>query len=198
MKYINQCDYEHIPYRTNVLRQDFTPEQKMKSVAKSGCGPCSICMMVELLTDTSLSVEDCVKIAEESVANHSVGTDMKILGPVIAKKFNLEYKQSNNLEDAIEHLKLGGKIVVHVGVPVGAEIGLFTRGGHYMLIDSTDGKDFCILDPAYSTEKYSLPQRVGRVDISHAPYLYCNVNVVHSETKPGENYVKYHMFARKR
>ena len=86
---------------------------------------------------------------------------------------------------------------MHVGVPEGQEIGLFTKGGHYMLLVSTDGKEFCILDPSYSDEKFKIPERVGRVDESRAPYLYADVETVHSETRVGVK-TKYHMFKRKR
>ena len=197
MNYINQHAYKHIPYRTRVGHDGKSPEAKKSSVSGSGCGLCSVCMMVELLTTESLSVEECVRIAEDCFANHSIGTDMKILAPVIAEKFGLVYTQSNDIAEAIAHLQCGGKIVVHVGVPESAPIGLFTKRGHYMLLIDTDGKNICLLDPSYSPDKFTIPERIGRVNTEHAPFLYCDAAVLHSETKEGKGYVKYHMFARK-
>jgi hypothetical protein len=84
---------------------------------------------------------------------------------------------------------------MHAGIPVGKEISLFASGtGHYILLVSTDGKDICILDPSYSPEKYNHPARIGRINVANAPYLYCDVDTVDSETKPER--VKYHLFKR--
>ena len=196
MKYINQLEYAHIPYPTKVKLEGFAPNGYPSTVRSSGCGLCCACMAIELLTDTSLPIEECVKISCECVANHSRGTDMNILGPVLADKFNLEYSKTNELDEAIRHLQNGGSIIAHVGIPEGKEIGLFTKGGHYILLVSTDGKEFCILDPSYSDEKFKIPERCGRVNEENAPYLYCDVNTVFDEAKPGR--IRYHLFARKK
>lgn len=195
MRYINQLEYRHIPYRTNVLNPEYTEEMRQRNVALSGCGPCSVCMMVDYLTDQSLDIADCIKISEEHVANHHVGTDMAILAPVISEKFNLDYHGTSDLSEAVAHLQKGGAIIAHVGVREGESIGLFTKGGHYVFIVSTDGERFCILDPSYTPEKFTLPERVGKVNTAHAPYLYCDINIFQAELKEGK--IGYHLFSRK-
>lgn len=195
MRYVNQLEYPHLPYPTK-LRMENVPEEKKKTtVRSSGCGLCCACMTVDLLTDKELGIEECVTIAKDCGANHSVGTNMTILAPVIAEKFGLVYTKTNDLAEAVAHLQSGGAVIAHVGIPEGAPIGLFTKSGHYISLISTDGKDFCILDPSWSPEKYKIPERIGRVNEANAPYLYCDVNTVHSETKPGRT--KYHLFARR-
>ena len=196
MKYINQLEYAHLPYPTKIKLENIPEEKKKTTVRSSGCGLCCACMTVDLLTDKSLDIEECVRIAEECLSNHGVGTDMSILGPVIAEKFGLSYSKTNDLEVGIEHLRAGGVIIAHVGIPKDATIGLFTKSGHYISLISTDGKEFCILDPSWSEEKYKIPERLGRVNEDKYPYLYCDVNTVHSETKPGRT--KYHLFSRKK
>ena len=195
MKYVNQLEYPHLPYPTKLKMENIPEEKKKTTVRSSGCGLCCACMTVDLLTDKQLDIEECVKIAEDCGANHSVGTNMTILAPVIAEKFGLVYTKTNDLAKAIAHLQSGGAVIAHVGIPDGAPIGLFTKSGHYISLISTDGEDFCILDPSWSPEKYKIPERIGRVNEANAPYLYCNVNTVHSETKPGRT--KYHLFARR-
>ena len=116
--------------------------------------------------------------------------------PCRCQKNNLEYSNTNDLAVAIRHLQLGGHIIAHVGVPVGKEIGLFTKGGHYISLVSTDGKEFCILDPSYTENKFDIPERVGKVNTANSPYLYCDVNIVDSECAPGK--IKYHLFKRKK
>ena len=195
MKYINQLIHRDIPYHTNVRKEGVSEIDRIRSVAQSGCGLCCVCMMIDQLTNMTLTIEDCVKISEECVANHSTGTDMKVLGPVIAEKYKLNYSETNELSEAIAHLQCGGHIIAHVVVPEGKDIGLFTKGGHYISLISTDGKEFCILDPSYTADKFHIPERIGRVNDSHAPYLYCDVNTVHAETKEGK--IKYYLFSRK-
>ncbi len=196
MKYINQLEHRDIPYRTNVKNDAVSEEKKQRNIALSGCGICCSCMMIELLTDKTLELEECVKISEECVANHSLGTDMTVLGPVLAEKFNLNYSDTNDLDTAINNLKSGGQVIARVRVPDGKAIGLFTKGEHYILLVSTDGKDFCILDPSYKTDKFDIPERKGLVDTSTAPYLYCDVNTVDSEGVV--SLPKYYLFSRKR
>ena len=196
MKYVNQLEYPHLPYPTKIKKADVPEEKKKTTVRSSGCGLCCACMTVDLLTDKSLDIEECVCISEECGANHGVGTDMSMLGPVIAEKFGLSYSKTNDLDEAIAHLRAGGAIISHVGIPKDASIGLFTKSGHYISLISTDGEEFCILDPSWSAEKYKIPERLGRVSEDNYPYLYCDVNTVHSETKPGRT--KYHLFSRKR
>ena len=194
MKYVNQLEYQHIPYPTKVKVEGFAPDGYPSTVRSSGCGLCCACMAIDCITDTTLDIEECVRISRECVANHSRGTDMNILGPVLAEKFNVSYSKTSDLDEAIRHLQSGGVIIAHVGIPTGAEIGLFTKGGHYILLVSTDGKEFCILDPSYKDDKFDIPERAGKVNTKNAPYLYCDVNTVDSECKPGR--VKYHLFSR--
>ena len=196
MRYVNQLEYPHLLYPTKIKKADVPEEKKKTTVKSSGCGLCCVCMTVDLLTDKSLDIEECVCISEKCGANHGVGTDMSMLGPVIAEKFGLSYSKTNDLNKAIAHLRNGGTVIAHVGIPEGAPIGLFTKSGHYILLASTDGEEFCILDPSWSPEKYKIPERAGRVNEDNYPYLYCDVRTVDSETKPGKT--KYHLFARKK
>ena len=194
MIYLNQLNYPHIPYHTRV-KKDIPREEMLRSVAKSGCGLCCISMAVDELTTENLPIEECVRISEECLANWSVGTDMKVLAPVIAERYDLAYTPTSDVNEAVAALQNGAKIVAHVGVPEGKEIGLFTKGGHYILLIATDGEKFCILDPSYKEGKFDIPERAGRVDERRAPFLYCDIHVLDSETKP--NRIKYHILARK-
>ena len=196
MKYLNQLEYAHIPYHHKVKQEGLTKEEMTSNVRRSGCGLCCVCMTVELLTDKTLDIEECVRISEACVANHAVGTDMSILAPVVAEKFSLSYSTTDSLEEAIKHLQSGGVIIAHVGVPEGAEVGLFTKFGHYICLIATDGKEFCILDPSYTPEKFTIPERVGRVNTDNAPYLYADASAVYAEGRVGR--VRYHLFARKK
>ncbi len=196
MKYINQHEHRDIPYRTRIKMENIEESRKNTTVSSSGCGLCSVCMMIDMLTNKTLELEEAVQLSYDCVANHSAGTDMEIYAPVIAEKFDLEYSNTSDLDEAIRHLQNGGQIVVHVRIPEEGKLGLFTKGGHYMTIISTDGKEFCILDPSYSPEKFHIPEREGKVNDKNAPYLYCDVNIVHAEGR--KDGPKYHLFSRKK
>ena len=193
MRYLCQLDYPHIPYPTEVLSG--SENGKSTTVCSSGCGLCSACMVVEALTDQSFSIEDAVALSVDIGANLWRGTDMLMFGPAFAEKFGLNYSNTSDLAEAIEHLQKGGQIIAHMGVPKGATIGLFTKVGHYIVLTSVADGQFCVLDPSYKSDKFDIPERAGKVNVKHAPYLYCPVEIVDSETKA--NRAKYHLFSRK-
>ena len=194
MKYINQNKYPHIPYRTRAKYEGLTDEQRTTNIADSGCGLCCSCMVVDYLTDKTLDLEECSRISEECVANHSPGTDLSVLGAALAEKFGLEYSRTSDVNEVIRHLQNGGVAVSLISIKEGNKISLFAEYGHYILLVSTDGKDFCILDPYYKLEKFDVPERAGKVDVSRAPFLYCDVNLVDDECV----YKRYYLFSRKK
>lgn len=51
MLYLNQLDHRGVPYRHNVKNGGVPPERQ--NVATSGCGLCSMCMIVDQLTVTA-------------------------------------------------------------------------------------------------------------------------------------------------
>ena len=189
MKFICQLDYRHIPYETN-LDNGGNPENR-RTVSSSGCGLCSVCMAVDLITDKTFDLIECRDLAYEVGANRPhPGTNLDMLGPAVAEKFNLTSKGSMDIGEAVECLKAGGAVVARV------KKGLFTNGSHYICLVSTDGVDVAILDPSYKPEKFHTPEREGRVDDSRAPFVYCPVDVLDGETEDSKT--KYHLFARKR
>lgn len=192
MKYLCQLDYPHIPYPTRMAEEQPRLDSTVKS---SGCGLCSACMVVDMLTDQEFTIEEATALSIQVGGNPHAGTNMHIFGKAFAERFGLTMEKTNDLEAVIAHLQKGGKVIALVGVPEGASIGLFTKGGHYVVLADTDGKVFTILDPSYKTDKFDIPERKGRVDDSNAPFLRCPVEVLDSETKPGQ--AKYFMFARK-
>ena len=179
MLYLNQLDYAHVPYFHNT--DNGGPPEGRISVKTSGCGLCCACMIVEHLTTHSLSIEDCVRLSESTGANHGIGTDMKILAPVISDMFGLEFSHTTDREEMIRHLQSGGEIIAHVGCK-GDKPGLFTKRGHYITVISVDRNEVCILDPSYSETKFETEDRRGRVRIN-APFIYCTIDTLMGEIK---------------
>lgn len=102
MKYINQLEHRDIPYEHN-LDHGGVPEEK-RNVAAAGCGPSCLCMMVDALTLSTYELTDCLKLSNEVGANREIGTSLKILGPVVAERFNLNYGETSDLNELKAHL----------------------------------------------------------------------------------------------
>ena len=194
MLYLNQLEHAHVPYITNTKNDEVV--DKVGNVARSGCGPCCLCMTVDALTTKTLPIEECIKLSEGCGANYGRGTDMSMLAPVVAERFALDYRNTDEQAEMLACLQTGGAVIAHVRRMPDDEVGLFTKSGHYISVISTDGETVCILDPSYTPEKFHTPEREGRVDDSHAPFVYCDVNVLHADTE--DAHTKYHLFSRKK
>ena len=133
MHYLNQRKYPHIPYPTNVSHGGVPPEKQ--TAAAAACGPCCLCMSVDILTDKSLGLEECLALSMENGANHVFGTDLTILAPVVAEKYGLSYSSTNDLAEVIAHLQAGGTAVALI------QKGLFANGRHYILLTAFDGTE---------------------------------------------------------
>lgn len=187
MHYTNQKQFSHLRYNHNMANGG--PPEGRNTVATSGCGLCSLCNVVNLLTVKHLFVEDCVRLSEENGANLGRGTNMRILAPIIADMYNIDYKGTTELNEVITHLQNGGQAIAHMGN------GVFCERGHFInLISYADG-EFCVLDPGYSPEKFQRDDRKDKVHINE-PFVYCNAELLHSETR--ERPIKYYLFNRKR
>ena len=194
MLYLNQLDYPHIPYNHNMAHGG-VPEER-RCVATSGCGMCSLCMIVGNMTMGSLPLEECVKLTEDLGANMELGSKLTITGPAVAERFGLTYSSTNDVNVLIDHLRRGGKAVANVGGDrEGGYIGLFSHVGHYIVVDSIDGNEVCILDPSYKEGKFDEEGRQGKVKVCY-PYIYCDVELLAKDAAnrdPG-----FHLFMRKK
>ncbi|MBR5586360.1 MAG: hypothetical protein IKW02_00195 [Clostridia bacterium] len=195
MLYLCQLDYPDIEYLHNMDAGG--PPEGRNSIKTSGCGLCSISMIVDHLTTESLSITDCRELSYQAGANRKIGTSMRILAPVVAEKFDLELTTTNSLEELKAHLASGGEAIAHVAAnkEIGYK-GLFTRSGHYIVVVSAEGDDFCILDPSYKEGKFDEEDRIGKVNYDNAPFLYCNGKYLLEDTAnrdPG-----FYLFKRKK
>lgn len=180
MRYLNQLEYENIPYPTNA--EDPTSDYAVKgNIRMAGCGLCSICMVVDSLCAIPFSLEECRDLSVSVKANHTVGTDMQVLAPAVAEMFHLSLQETDDPAQLADCLHSGGAAVVHVGGDHDEHIGIFSDVGHYIVaIGESDG-EFCLLDPAWRPDKYlSEPRRskVRQQDI----YLYASADTLQLDT----------------
>ena len=191
MLYINQREYPDMPYPNNA-ENNYQPPEK-QNIAKAGCGICSACMIVDQLTTQSLSLEDGIAISLENKANLRPGTNMIKFGTAVAKKFGMKFSHTGDKEEMLSCLRRGGRVIVNVANRPDGMPGLFTKGGHYMVLVSADGERICFLDPNYS-EEYNQGELKEKVDSSRAPILYCDAGLLEYETENRK--IKYYLFER--
>ena len=193
MLYVNQLDYPHVRYEHNVENGGVPPERQC--IKTSGCGICCVCMVVEHLTNQTLSLEACVQLNYEAKANVEIGTRMNKLGPLAAERFGMEYRSTDKIEEALRHLQQGGEVIINVGGSHDAHIGIYSKGGHYILAIGYDGEHLCILDPAYREGKFDADHCKGRVLVD-APFTYCAPELIVEDTQ--NRATPYYLFSRKK
>ena len=191
MLYINQMGYPHIPYNHD-LENGGRP---LSSIASSGCGLCSTCMIVDhLVIGGSLSIEECRDLSYACKANLHVGTDIHVLGPAVAEKFNLDFEMTNDIDKLVAHLINGGEAIVNVAAVDG--VGIFTKGGHYIVATAYVDGEIEILDPSFTRAKYTAEHCEGKIRIA-APFVYCSPETLAGESVPHRTH-PFYLFKRKK
>ena len=189
MKHIIQLRYPHIPY-------PFRPEnpQKPGTVRRNGCCLCSACMVIDQLTTKELSVKDAVKLALDVKANHATGTDIMIFGPAVAERFHLDFKPTDDVYEAIEAVRDGGRVIVRVSNRYPINKGIFTVTGHYVVMTSATREEVCIMDPSWRPNKFKKWAEQGLVRMQDT-FVYVTPEILHDEGIQG--LPRYYIFRRK-
>ena len=195
MKHINQRRYAYIPYPQCTDRPN-DPYGKNGTVRSGGCGLCSTCMVVEHLTTKEFPVRECTELSIATGGNHGDGTDMKILGPAVAEKFNLDFSMTNDITEVVKALHNGGAVVATVTAYCEGNKGLFTNGGHYIALMAADENDeITVLDPSWTSKKYKKWVKEGIVR-EEGTIIYAAADVVHAERNP--RWMTYFIFRHKK
>jgi len=181
MEYINQYDYPEMPYPH--------PEgvyQKMEpTVATSGCGLCSLCIVVRTLTSHRPTIEDFLQYAEDSGANFGVGTSMRLLAPYIAEKFGLTVERTKDPKRLLAHLEQGGMAIVLVDGDTERGVGLFSHIEHFITAILYQNGEIGILDPAWKPGKFEEEGRAGKVREEY-PVLYVQPELLVADAQKAE------------
>lgn len=190
MRHINQRRYAYIPY-------PFRPEnpEKPGNVRRNGCCLCSACMVVDQLTTEKFSVRDAVKLSLSVEANHATGTEIMIFGPAVAEKFNLVFKPTDDINEAIEAVRDGGRVILRVSNRYDCNKGIFTKTGHYMVMIAATKEEVCILDPSWTSKKFRKWEKEGLVR-TEGTLVYTTPEVLHDEGI--QIHPRYYIFRRKK
>lgn len=139
--------------------------QTMKS---SGCGPTSAAMIITATkgTITPEKVADLfVKYGYRSADNGTYYSAFRFVADV----FNIEYTETYNFDEAVNLLKNNHYVVVSCGN------GLFTTGGHFIVLTEIENDTISIYDPYLYAGKFETSTRRGKVAVS-GNTTYCSVD----------------------
>lgn len=123
-----QGDYGHVKYGSG-------------SIASSGCGPTCFAMVATKLSGNTITPEDAIRWCGNTYYVSGQGTSWSYFAAA-ARHFNINIPVQTNSFSSVENALKNGRLVISSQGP-----GLFTKGGHYIvLVKMVDGKIY-VNDP---------------------------------------------------
>ena len=155
---------------------------RSQTIGTSGCGPTSAAMVVT-------SIKGAIKpdtmgdlFVKHGYRSANNGTYFSAFRWV-ADTFNIGYTETYKLDDVVNLLRNNYYVIVSCGN------GLFTTGGHFIVIVGIDGNTLKIYDPYLYAGKFNTSTRRGKVTVS-GNTVYCSV----SNFRAYANYTKFFAF----
>lgn len=150
-----------------------------QTIGSSGCGPTSAAMIVSSIKGTitpEIMGDLFVANGYRSANNGTYWSAFRY----VADKFNIGYQETSNLNTAINLLKNNNYVIASVGN------GLFTTGGHFIVLVGIDGDTIKVYDPYLYTGKFETSTRRGKATLIG--------NTVHVSIDNFKNYANYKGF----
>ena len=154
-----------------------------QTIGSSGCGPTCASMIVTATkgTITPDTMSDLfVRYGYRSSNNGTYFSAFRF----VADTFNIEYQETYRLDDAVNLLRNNHYVVVSCAN------GLFTTGGHFIVLVGIDGDTIKIYDPYLYSGKFETSTRRGKVSVS-GNTVYCSINNFRNYA----NYTKFFAYA---
>lgn len=130
-----------------------------QTIGSSGCGPSSAAMVVTATKGTITPPEMgdlFVKYGYRSANNGTYDSAFRW----VADTFDIDYNETYNTDNAINLLRNNNYVVVACGN------GLFTTGGHFIVLTGIDGDTISVYDPYLYSGKFETSTRRGKVSVS--------------------------------
>ena len=129
-----------------------------QTIGSSGCGPTSAAMVVTackgaITPDTMSNL--FVRYGYRSANNGTYWSAFR----AVADEFNIQYKETIYLNNVVELLKNNHIAVASCGN------GLFTTGGHFIVLTGVEGNYIKVYDPYLYSGKFELPSRRGKAEV---------------------------------
>ena len=162
LTYYNQTDsrWNNHPY-TSV--GDYS-----QTIGTSGCGPTSAAIVVTAIKGTIAPPEMGDLFVQYGYRSANNGTYWSAFRWV-ADVFDIGYQECSSLDTAVNLVRNNNYVICSVGN------GLFTTGGHFIVIVGIDGDTLKIYDPYLYAGKFDTSTRRGKVTVS-GNTVYCSID----------------------
>ena len=154
-----------------------------QTIGSSGCGPTCASMIVTATkgTITPDTMSDLfVRYGYRSSNNGTYFSAFRF----VADTFNIGYEETYRLDDAVNLLRNNHYVVVSCAN------GLFTTGGHFIVLVGIDGDTIKIYDPYLYAGKFETSTRRGKVRVE-GNTVYCSIDNFRNYA----NYTKFFAYA---
>lgn len=129
-----------------------------QTIGSSGCGPTSAAMVVTACkgTITPNTMSDLfVKYGYRSANNGTYWSAFR----AVADEFNIGYTETTDIQRALQLLQSNHYVVVSCGN------GLFTTGGHFIVLTELNGNTITVYDPYLYSGKFETSTRRGKATV---------------------------------
>lgn len=139
-----------------------------QTIGTSGCGPTSAAMIVTAIKGTITPPEMGDLFVQYGYRSANSGTYWSAFRWV-ADVFDISYQECSSLDTAVDLVRNNNYVIVSVGN------GLFTTGGHFIVIVGIEGDILKIYDPYLYSGKFDTSTRRGKVAVD-GNTVYCNID----------------------
>lgn len=139
-----------------------------QTIGTSGCGPTSAAMIVTATRGAITPDKMGDLFVQYGYRSSNNGTYWSAFRAV-ADEFDIGYQETSSLDTALNLVRNNNYVVVSVGN------GLFTTGGHFVVIVGIDGDTLKIYDPYLYSGKFDTSTRRGKVTVS-GNTVYCSIS----------------------
>ena len=139
-----------------------------QTIGTSGCGPTSAAMVVTAIKGTITPPEMGDLFVQYGYRSANSGTYWSAFRWV-ADEFDIGYQETSSLDTAVNLVRDNNYVIVSCAN------GLFTTGGHFIVIIGIDGDTLKIYDPYLYSGKFDTSTRRGKVTVS-GNTVYCSID----------------------
>ena len=129
-----------------------------QTIGTSGCGPTSAAMVVTAIKGTITPDKMGNLFVQYGYRSSNNGTYWSAFRAV-ADEFNIGYTETSDIQKALQLLESNNYVVVSVGN------GLFTTGGHFIVLTELNGDTITVYDPYLYAGKFDTSTRRGKVTV---------------------------------
>ena len=150
-----------------------------QTIGRSGCGPTAGAMIVSSIKGSINPKEMADLYVKYGYRSANQGTYWSAF-KWTADVFNIGYSECYKLDDAIAKLKDNNYIIASCNQ------GLFTYGGHFIVLTGVEGDYIKVYDPYLYSGKFSTSSRIGKAEVKG--------NTVYVSKENFRNYANYQKF----